>query len=132
MTVMAVFQDVDKCMRCNGCVVSCKRTWKMKADNPGVLKTAPDTRVIIKSQKRVDMGPFVRYSCWHCKTPPCITRCPFKALAKMPSGAVAINPELCSPGGTNAAGVKCVYQCSLDCGRGGYPKVGPGSSLYSD
>jgi len=60
---MAILHDVDKCMRCNGCVISCKRTWKMKALNEGVHKTAPDQRVIIKSQKRVDMGPFIRFSC---------------------------------------------------------------------
>jgi Fe-S-cluster-containing dehydrogenase component len=131
MAVMAIFQDVDKCMRCNGCVVSCKRTWQMKGDNPGVLKTSPDTRVIIKSQKRVDMGPFMRYSCWHCTNPPCIKRCPFKALAKKPNGAVMIDPNLCQPGGTNASGVTCVYQCQTDCGRGGYPKIGEGSDLFA-
>jgi len=130
MAEMAILQDVDKCMRCNGCVVSCKRTWKMKALNPGVMKTAPDQRLVIKSQKRVDMGPFIRYSCWHCAKPPCIVRCPFKALSKMPSGAVMIDPELCTPGGTNAAGVTCVRQCATDCGHGGYPKVGVGSDLY--
>ncbi|MDI6842860.1 MAG: hypothetical protein QMC94_00460 [Anaerosomatales bacterium] len=129
--VMAILQDVDKCMRCNGCVISCKRTWKMKALNPGVHKTAPDQRVIIKSQKRVDMGPFMRFSCWHCVNPPCAKRCPFGAIKKMPNGAVMIDPELCNPGGTNSNGVKCVYQCQIDCGRGGYPKVGVGSDLYS-
>ena len=30
MTVMAILQDADKCMRCNGCVTACKREWKMK------------------------------------------------------------------------------------------------------
>lgn len=129
--VMAILQDVDKCMRCNGCVISCKRTWKMKALNPGVHKTAPDQRVIIKSQKRVDMGPFMRFSCWHCTNPPCEKRCPFGAIKKMPKGAVAIDPALCNPGGTNAKGVKCVYQCQIDCGRGGYPKIGVGSDLYT-
>ncbi len=132
MSTMAILQDVDKCMRCNGCVVSCKRTWKMKALNPGIHKTAPDQRVIIKSQKRVDMGPFMRYSCWHCTNPPCTKRCPFAAINKMPNGAVAIDPEKCTPGGTNAAGVVCTYQCQVDCGRGGYPKVGAGSDLYAD
>lgn len=130
MAEMAILQDVDKCMRCNGCFVSCKRTWKMKALNPGVHKTAPDQRLVIKSQKRVDMGPFIRYSCWHCANPPCIVRCPFKALSKMPSGAVMIDPALCTPGGTNADGVTCVRQCATDCGHGGYPKVGVGSDLY--
>ena len=133
MTVMAIMQDVDKCMRCNGCVVSCKRTWKMKALNPGIHKTAPDQRVIIKSQKRVDMGPFMRYSCWHCTNPPCIKRCPYSALAKMPNGAVMIDPEKCQPDTTNPAnGQTCVHQCQTDCGRGGYPKIGAGSDLYDD
>ncbi|MHB1323271.1 MAG: 4Fe-4S dicluster domain-containing protein [Coriobacteriia bacterium] len=133
MTVMAILQDVDKCMRCNGCVISCKRTWKMRALNPGIHKTAPDQRVIIKSQKRVDMGPFMRYSCWHCENPPCTKRCPFKAIVKdANSGAVYIDPTLCQPNQTNAAGVKCSAQCQIDCGRGGYPKIGKGSDQYTD
>jgi len=129
MTVMAILQDVDKCMRCNGCVISCKRTWKMRAENWGVHKTAYDQRVIIKSQKRVDMGPFTRYSCWHCPSPPCVRRCPFGALKKEANGAVSVDPTLCNPGGTNfATGATCAQQCQTDCGRGGYPKIGFGST----
>lgn len=128
MTVMAILQDVDKCVRCNGCVISCKRTWQMKALNPGIHKTAPDQRVIIKSQKRVDMGPFMRYSCWHCENPPCVKRCPFKAIQKnADTGAVFIDPDLCKPNEFNDKGVQCVGQCQIDCGRGGYPKIGKGS-----
>lgn len=135
MTVMAILQDVDKCIRCNGCVISCKRTWQMKALNPGIHKTAPDQRVIIKSQKRVDMGPFMRFSCWHCENPPCIQHCPFEAIQKdAASGAVFIDPDLCNPGGFNADGVQCTGQCQIDCGRGGYPKIGKGSDQapYAD
>lgn len=131
MAVMAILQDVDKCMRCNGCVVSCKRTWKMKALNPGIHKTAPDQRVIIKSLKRVDMGPFMRYSCWHCVNPPCAAHCPFQAIKKMPNGAVWVDHSLCNPGGMNAQGVLCTKQCTIDCSRGGYPKVGIGSDMYT-
>ena len=129
--VMAILQDSDKCMRCNGCVVSCKRTWKMKVPREefGRGKTSPGRRIVIKSQKRVDMGPFMRYSCWHCTNPPCVKRCPFKAITKKPNGAVDIDYNLCNPGGVNAAGVQCVRQCQIDCGRGGYPKIGEGSDL---
>lgn len=124
--VMAVFQDVDKCIRCNGCVISCKRTWEMKAENPGVLKVAPDTRVMIKSQQRLDMGPFIRFSCWHCPDPPCAGRCPFDAIVKQPNGAVSVDPLKCDP--TN-----CNSECVNDCERGGYPKVGFGSTkTYND
>lgn len=124
MTVMAILQDVDKCVRCSGCVISCKRTWQMKADNPGVHKVEPDTRVMIKSQKRVDMGPFVRFSCWHCPDPPCVTRCPQKALRKQDNGAVSIDPDLCDP-------TKCRRECTVDCKRSGYPKIGDGSDLFT-
>jgi Fe-S-cluster-containing dehydrogenase component len=122
--VMAVFQDVDTCMRCRGCVISCKRTWKMKALNPGVHKVAPDQRVIIKSQRRIDNGPFVRFSCWHCPDPPCVKRCPFNALTKQPNGAVSIDPDLCDPS-------QCDQQCLKDCKRAGYPKIGVGSDLFA-
>ena len=123
MTTMAILQDVDKCMRCNGCVVSCKRTWKMKSDNWGIHKTAPDQRLIIKSQKRVDNGPFMRYSCWHCTNPPCTKRCPFGAIKQSAHGGIFVDPELCNPDA-------CERQCQVDCGRGGYPKIGVGSDLY--
>jgi Fe-S-cluster-containing dehydrogenase component len=128
---MAILQDVDKCMRCNGCVVACKRTWKMKVPEAtyGQNKTAPGRRMVIKSQKRVDMGPFTRYSCWHCENPPCVLRCPFKAVIKEPNGAVHIDWNLCKPGEYNDAGVKCIGQCQIDCGRGGYPKIGKGSDI---
>lgn len=129
---MVVFQDVDKCMRCNGCVIGCKREWKMKALNPGVHKTAPDQRLIIKSQKRLDMGAFLRFSCWHCPDPPCVKRCPFGALTKQANGAVSIDPTLCDPDGFNPAnGKTCTRQCVTDCQKGGYPKIGVGSDLFA-
>ena len=128
---MAILQDVDKCMRCNGCVVSCKRTWQMNVppETYGQNKTAPGRRMVIKSQKRVDMGPFMRYSCWHCENPPCVKRCPFKAITKEDNGAVHVDWDLCKPGEINDAGVKCIGQCQIDCGRGGYPKIGKGSDI---
>jgi len=135
---MAILQEVDKCVRCNGCVISCKRTWHMKgivpADDMPHNKLAANQRVVIKSQKRVDMGPFVRFSCWHCEgKPPCTGRCPFNAITKDPaSGAVWIDPTKCNPGGTNAAGVDCVQQCKIDCQRGGVPMIGTGSGLFGD
>ncbi len=128
--VMAVFQDVDKCIRCNGCTIGCKRTWKMMSLNPGVHRVAPDDRMVINSQKRLDMGPFIRFSCWHCPDPPCVKRCPFTALAKQPNGAVSIDPVKCTPGATNRAGVQCTRQCVADCPHGGYPRVGVGNERF--
>lgn len=127
---MAILQEVDKCVRCNGCVISCKRTWHMKgivpSDDLPHNKLASNQRVVIKSQKRVDMGPFVRFSCWHCENPPCAGRCPFKALKKNSvTGAVWVDPTLCNPDDP-----KCVQQCKIDCQRGGIVQIGSGSDLF--
>jgi Fe-S-cluster-containing dehydrogenase component len=128
---MAILQEVDKCVRCNGCVIACKRTWHMKGDvttSPDLPhnKLAANQRVVIKSQKRVDAGPYVRFSCWHCENPPCAGRCPFKAIKKNTvTGAVWIDPNLCNPDDP-----KCVQQCKIDCQRGGVPMIGSGSDLF--
>lgn len=129
---MAILQEVDKCVRCNGCVISCKRTWHMLGIVPSNdlphNKLAANQRLVIKSQKRVDMGPFVRFSCWHCENPPCAGRCPFKAIKKnATTGAVWIDPNLCNPDDP-----KCVHQCKIDCQRGGVPMIGIGSDLFAD
>ncbi len=128
MTVMAILQEVDKCMRCNGCVVACKREWNMKSDSIGVMKVGVDQRLAIKSQKRVDMGPFVRFTCWHCPSPPCASACPYKAIIKRDNGAVDVDetkcrPDLCVKNGQ--------YPCQVGCQRGGYPKVGVGRTTQS-
>jgi Fe-S-cluster-containing dehydrogenase component len=128
MTVMAILQEVDKCIRCNGCVIACKREWKMKQETIGVMKVAYDQRLAIKSQKRVDMGPFIRYSCWHCPDPPCAKRCPKKAITKKPNGAVDVDFNLCDP---SVCQINGQYPCVIDCQRGGYPKVGIGSDSYA-
>ena len=128
MTRMAILQEVDKCMRCNGCVIACKREWKMKQETIGVMKVAYDQRLAIKSQKSGDMGPFIRYSCWHCPDPPCAKRCPKKAISKKDNGAVDVDFALCDP---TVCQINGQYPCVIDCQRGGYPKIGVGSDSYA-
>jgi Fe-S-cluster-containing dehydrogenase component len=127
MAVMAILQDVDKCVRCNGCVISCKRTWQMKGilpeDKKPNQKVGKNQRVVIKPMRRVDNPPFMRYSCWHCENPPCAKRCPRKAITKdFASGRVWIDPAKCTPYDAPT----CGFVCQTDCGRGGYPKIGTG------
>ncbi len=84
MTVMAILQDVDKCIRCNGCVTACKREWNLKLPTtmaeviPQKSIVSPRQRLAIKSLRRGDMGPFIRFSCWHCPDAPCIKECPVR------------------------------------------------------
>lgn len=128
MTVMAILQDVDKCMRCNGCVVACKREWGLKLPSslaevkPQKMIVNPRQRLAIKSLKRGDMGPFLRYSCWHCTNPPCAPECPFGAIKKEATGAVSVDAAKCKPSlCKSGTGPK---PCEIGCQRGGYPKVG--------
>lgn len=136
MTVMAILQEVDKCMRCNGCAVACKREWHLKQETiqwngvPG--KVAYDQRLAIKSQKAADMGPFLRFSCWHCPDPPCAKRCPKQAIFVRPNGAVDVHytgSNACDPSFCKDTFNR--YPCVEDCGRGGYPKPGLGSNDYT-
>ena len=97
MTVMAILQDADKCMRCNGCVTACKREWNLKLPTsmaeviPQKSIVNPRQRLAIKSLKRGDMGPFMRFSCWHCPDPPCAAECPFGAIKKLATGAINVD-----------------------------------------
>lgn len=129
MTVMAVFQDVDKCMHCNGCVTACKREWDLKlptniADvKPARTLVGPRQRLAIKSLKAGDMGPHMRYTCWHCTNPPCAPACPFGAIKKEATGAVSVDTAKCRPADCNE-GRPGPKPCQLGCQRGGYTKVG--------
>ncbi len=128
MTVMAILQDADKCMRCNGCVIACKREWNLASPTsisdviPQRSIVNPRQRLAIKSLKRGDMGPFVRFSCWHCPDPPCAYECPYGAIKKEPTGAINVDASKCQPNLCNTGpGPK---PCEVGCQRGGYPKVG--------
>lgn len=128
---MVILHEIDKCMRCNGCVTACKREWGMK--NPTDIEDLKPARAVvsarqrlaIKSQRRVDMGPFVRFTCWHCPDPPCAGACPLGAIKKEENGAVSVDndkcqPSVCHPNKPSGA----PYPCEQACQRGGYPKVG--------
>jgi len=128
MTVMAILQDADKCMRCNGCVTACKREWGLKLPTsiadviPQKSIVNPRQRLAIKSLRTGDMGPFMRFSCWHCPDPPCAYECPFGAIKKQATGAINVDSSLCQPNLCNPnPGPK---PCETGCQRGGYPKVG--------
>jgi Fe-S-cluster-containing dehydrogenase component len=127
---------VDKCIRCNGCVIACRREWNLRlptnindvlpAGGTPAQTVKDRTRLAIKSQRRSDMGSFVRFSCWHCPAPPCAAACPYSAIKKEANGAVSVNKTLCDPATcrTAARTTGLGYPCQIQCGRGGYPKIG--------
>lgn len=91
-----------------------------------------DELLVVKSQAYFDMGPMVRYACWHCVTPSCLDACPASdsnnrssasnAIRKLNSsskanGAVIVNYTVCDPD------VVCQRQCIAGCRGGGYPQI---------
>jgi Fe-S-cluster-containing dehydrogenase component len=118
-------------MRCNGCVIACKREWDMAlptdiADvKPQRSVVKSNQRLAIKSQRRADMGAFARYTCWHCPSPPCAGSCPLGAIVKQESGAVSVDTAKCDPEVCKTSSDPTRPRpCELACQRGGYPKVG--------
>lgn len=149
MAELALLQEIDNCARCRGCQVACQRNLGL-TDSTGYSaaqemsdlvasgtaeRVESDDLVAVKAQRANENPPYVRYACWHCGDPPCVPRCPFKAIYKVTGstggsveGAVMIkryptsasDPYYCRP-------LECARQCVNDCGRGGYPKVGYGT-----
>lgn len=113
----AILQEIDKCMKCRGCAVACKRRKGLTAVGTAD-KVAVDHLTVTKSQRPNDAVPYVKYSCWHCEGAPCIPACPLGAMKKdLDTGAVYVDTSMCDPN-------SCSRQCVTNCRRGGYPKVG--------
>lgn len=147
MARYTVVQILDKCLKCRGCMVACQRVNKLDSD--GVAeKVQYDDYVVVKSQSKrstPDMGPYVRYNCWHCPTAPCGASCPWGALYERKDSngdilGVDVDRSYCHYGlsGTylnRKTGAlktaKCRSQCRKNCMRGGYPKFGANDMVSS-
>lgn len=131
---MVVINEYDHCIKCRGCVVSCQRNFVNSSLGKSLVpgtgggigvtpladRIATDDATVVKPQFGWDYPPFLKYNCWHCATPPCAGRCPFKAISKNSDGSVSIDFSLCKP-------TQCNQECTKDCGNGGFPKVGQGN-----
>lgn len=127
MADMAILQEIDKCMKCRGCQVACKRVQGLTQVVGRAEKIEADDPMVVKCQGQNDAPPYVRYSCWHCYNPPCVPACPLSAMkVDSATGAVYVDQTKCNPSG-------CAQQCVKMCRKGGYPKVGtnaPGTYAY--
>jgi Fe-S-cluster-containing dehydrogenase component len=131
MADYAILQEINKCMKCRGCQVACKRGQGILNVDPDYTaeKIQYDNPMVMKNQGKNYDPPFVRYSCWHCTNPPCASACPRGAMkVSAVNGGVYVDKTLCTPD-TNG----CTRQCITNCRKGGYPRVGtntPGKFAY--
>lgn len=137
MADYAILQEIDKCMKCRGCQVACQRVQGLTQTVGDASKVQPDDPMVIKNQGSNDNPPFVRYSCWHCFNPPCVSTCPLGAM-KIDSATGAVYVDHTATDGTkcNPNDARCVSAgrpCAKNCWKGGYPKIGtnaPGTFAY--
>ncbi|MGZ0746911.1 MULTISPECIES: 4Fe-4S dicluster domain-containing protein [unclassified Haloparvum] len=103
---MRIFPDVEACIDCGSCVVSCKRTWDIPADEQRIKITTmlegqeadegfngrqTDALAQGKSPGETNLP----MQCYHCENAPCVSVCPTNALQKNDDGFVTVTDDLC-------------------------------------
>jgi len=116
--LMTNLYDVSKCTACRGCVIACKDTNQLSADEMGTFKgsyqtiedTNGNTFTIMRFSEHEDpvegvRWNFLKWQCMHCLDPECMKVCPKKAYTKSEWGATVQDPDKC---------IGCQY-CSYAC-----------------
>ncbi|MDR2503162.1 MAG: 4Fe-4S dicluster domain-containing protein [Deltaproteobacteria bacterium] len=94
----AMVIDIDKCVGCHTCEISCK----MENLTPyGDFRC----RLLRVEQERTPYETWLRLSCCHCAKPSCLPACPAGAISKQNNGLVVIDQDACYGCG------KCVEVC---------------------
>ncbi len=106
--------DVDKCTRCQLCVIACKDEHVGNEYAPWA-KPQPDTGQFWITTLAMERGqtPRVRTSylpvlCQHCENAPCLKACPEGAIKRRDDGLVWIDPATCTGCGL------CQQACPYD------------------
>ncbi|MCD8315795.1 MAG: 4Fe-4S dicluster domain-containing protein [Eggerthellaceae bacterium] len=96
MTQYAIVTDLNQCVGCLACSVSCK----VLNDVPigsywnKVLRIGPNLRTDTSEFPDVELY-FLPVSCQHCEDPACVEVCPTGASAKQENGTVQIDKSKC-------------------------------------
>jgi len=96
MTQLAILTDLNRCVGCYGCSVSCKFVNELP---PGdfwlkVLRVGPNPIKEGDVYPEVEMY-YLPVSCQHCKKPQCVKVCPTGASSKLENGTVQVDKQKC-------------------------------------
>lgn len=104
--------DVNRCMGCHSCVVSCKAQNRTVA---GRFNTGINASEVDGSRKS-----YTPILCNQCENPNCAAACPVDAIMKLPNGVVVAdwdkcNPDKCKPisNGKGACVAACPYNANF-------------------
>jgi len=101
-----IFPDVEACIDCGGCVVSCKRTWDVPRDEQRIsIATMLEGQegasgLNASSGRAMEQGESpgetaVPMQCYHCSDAPCVSVCPTDSLISKENGFVRVRDDLC-------------------------------------
>ena len=88
MSQFGIIVNVDKCIGCQACFVTCKEENKVA---PGI-----QWNQIHRAENLQDrIINYFRVSCQHCDNPACLPVCPAKAIYTGPHGEVLVDQSKC-------------------------------------
>jgi formate dehydrogenase iron-sulfur subunit len=101
-----IFPDVEACIDCGGCVVSCKRTWEVPRDAQRIsiatMLEGQEAAEGFNARSGAAMAQgenpgetAVPMQCYHCADAPCVSVCPTDSLIKKDNGFVRVRDSLC-------------------------------------
>ncbi len=109
MTQYAIVTDLNRCVQCYACTVSCKLINSVPVGNywNKVLRVGPNLKPDGSGRfPDVEMY-YLPVGCQHCKDPACVEVCPTEASTKEPDGSVQINKAKCI--GCQFCAMACPY-----------------------
>lgn len=108
MTQYAILTDLNRCVGCMSCMVSCKVINGVPIGSywNKMLRIGPYKRKDYKTSNDVDMY-YLCVQCQHCENPKCVEVCPTGASHKMPDGTVQIDKAKCI--GCQFCAMACPY-----------------------
>lgn len=104
MARYGIVVDLDRCVGCMTCVISCKEE---NLTPPGVWWN----QILQVEHEASQRITYVRYACMHCENPPCVKACPNQAVYQRADGIVLVDKDRCK--GVGACVKACPYQVMI-------------------
>jgi formate dehydrogenase iron-sulfur subunit len=82
--------DLDRCIGCRACVVSCNAGNDLPPSSSCI-----EIEDVVQRRENGLWGSFAHHRCFHCEAAPCVAVCPTGTLSKW-NGLTAVAPESCS------------------------------------
>lgn len=97
MTQLAICTDLDRCVGCLACSVSCKVVNGVPIGNfwNKTLRVGPTPKEGGSGQFPDVETYFLNVQCQHCENPQCVEVCPTEASHKLPDGTIQIDKSKC-------------------------------------